>query len=189
MILVLAAMLVLSGMAVAHDRDDDRDDHRFDRGFLSNCDVDWDEEDGTLVISNEDDDDETVAITKKFELFVNGERIDLDRSQKKLVKDYYKNFKKLNKIAEEMGEAGAVLGEKAGMIAAAALKNICKLIDDDVDAEEYEEEIEREAEKIEAAAEKLEAKGEILEEIVEDLEDLHYDMKDSISELDDLEWF
>ena len=189
MVLLLAVMLVFSGVVAAHDRDDECDRHHYDNGFLRDSDADWDADDGTLVISNEDDDGETVEITRKYELFVHGEKIDLDRAQKKLVKDYYKHFKKLDIIAEEMGREGAVLGEKAGLIAEAALKNICKLLGDDEDVEKYEEEIEREAEKIEAAAEKLEEKAEVLEEIVEELEDLHYDMKDAIPELDDLEWF
>jgi hypothetical protein len=189
LILLLASMLVFSGVAVAHDRDDDCDDHHYSHDFLHNCDVDWDEDEGVLVISNEDDDDETVEITKKYKLFVNGERIELDRSQKGLVKDYYKHFKKLHEIAEELGAEGARIGAKGGKIAEVALKNLCKLIEGGDDAEEFEEKIERAVEKIEAEAEKLEAKAEILEEIVDDLEELHYDMKESIPELDDLEWF
>lgn len=189
MVLLLASMLVFSGVAAAHDRDDDCGDHHVDHGFLHNCDVDWDEDEGILVISNEDDDDEVVEITKKYELFVNGERVKLDRAQKGLVKDYYRHFKKLHRIAEEIGMEGARIGAKGGKIAVIALKNLCKLIEDDDDAEEFEEEIEREAEKLEAEAEKLEAKAEILGEIAENLEDLHNDMKEAIPELDDLEWF
>ena len=148
LVLLLASMFLFSGVVVAHDRDDDCDDHHFDGGFLRNCDVDWDEEEGLLTISNEDDDDEMVEITKKYELFINGERIELNRDQKGLIKDYYKHFKKLHKIADELGEEGAILGAKAGKIAEVALKNICKLIEDGDDAEEYEEKIEREAEKL-----------------------------------------
>ena len=189
MALLLASMLVFSGVAAAHDRDDDCTEHHIDRGFLHNCDVDWDEEDGVLVISNEDDDDEVVEITKKYELFVNGDLVKLDRSQKGLVKDYYRHFKKLHKMAEEIGEEGARIGAKGGKIAGVVLKNLCKLIEDGDDAEEFEEEIEREAGKLEAEAERLEAKAEILGEIADNLEELHYDMKEAIPELDDLEWF
>lgn len=189
MILLLASMLVFSGVAAAHDRDDDCDDHNLSHGFLRNCDVDWDEDEGVLVISNEDDDDEVVEITKKYALLINGDRIELDRSQKELVKDYYKHFKKLHKIAEEIGIEGAKIGVKGSKIAEIALKNLCKLIEDGDAAEEFEEEIEREAEKLEAEAEKLEAKAEVLEEIADNLEELHYEMKEAISELDDLGWF
>jgi DNA-binding transcriptional regulator GbsR (MarR family) len=187
-VLLLASMLVFSGAAAAHDRDRDCGDHH-DHGFLRNCDVDWDEDEGLLSITNEDDDDEVIEITKKYVLTINGERIELDRRQKGLVKEYYKNFKQLHELAAEIGEEGARLGVKGSKIAVVALKNLCKLLGDDDDAEEFEEEIEREAEKIEAEAEKLEVKAEKLEDVVDDLEKLHHDLKKAVPELDNLNWF
>ncbi len=188
-VLLLASMLVFSGVVAAHDRDRDCDDDHNDHGFLSGCDVDWDEDEGLLTIANEDDDDDVVEITKKYELTINGERIELNRNQKRLVKKYYKNFKELHETAEEIGEEGAKLGVKGAEIAAVALKNLCKLLGDDDDTEEFEKEIERETAKIEAEAEKLEIRAEKLEDIVDDLEELHYDLKRAVPELDDLYWF
>ena len=189
MVLFVASMLVVSGSAAAYDRDAECDSHHRDRDFLRHCDVDWDEEEGLLTITNEDDDDEMVQISRKYVLTVNGERIELERRQKELVKDYYGHFKKLHEMAEEIGEEGAKLGAEGAKIAAVAMKRLCSLFGDDEDAEEFEEEIEREAEKIEAKAKKLEAKAEKLEEIADDLEDLHHDLKKAIPEIDALDWF
>lgn len=187
-VLLVASMLVFSGPAAAYDRDDECDGHH-DRDFLCHCDVDWDGEEGLLTITNEDDDDEMIEITKKYVLTINGERIELERGQKELVKDYYTHFKKLHEMAEEIGEEGAKLGADGAKIAAVALKRLCSLFGDDEDAEKFEEEIEREAGKIEAKAKKLEAKAEKIEEIADDLEDLHHDMKKAIPEIDALDWF
>jgi gas vesicle protein len=189
LVAVIASLLVFSSLSIAHDRKDDCDGHHRDEGFLHDCDVDWNEEDGTLIISNEADEDEVVEITKGHKLFVNGERVEIDREQKKLVSGYYKNMKKLHDLAEEIGAEGAKLGEKGGKIAEVALKNICKLLGDKEDSEEFEAEIEREAEKLEAEAEKLEEKAAVLEDVVEDLEDLHYEMKDAVPALKGLDWF
>jgi len=185
-VLLFASMLVFSGVVAAHDRDCD---HHNDNGFLRDCDVDWDEDEGLLTIANEDDEDEVVEITKKYVLKINGERIELNRNQKRLVKKYYKNFKELHETAGEIGEEGAKLGVKGAEIAAVALKNLCKLLGDDDDTEEFEEEIERETAKIEAEAEKLEIRAKKLEDIVDDLEELHHDLKRAVPELDELYWF
>jgi hypothetical protein len=185
---LLTALLAFSSLSAAHDwKDDcDRDDH--ESGLYSDCDVDWDEEDGTLTLTSEEDEDETVVITKEYKLIVNGEEVKTSRKQKGLVRDYYKGIRKLHRLAAEIGAEGAELGAKGGKIAELALKNICKLLGDEKDQEEYESVIEREAEKLEAEAEKLEEKAEVLEEIAEKLEGLHYEMKDSIPELRDLDW-
>ncbi len=188
--LFLAAMLVFPAVGLTHDKhkhcDLDGDT------FLDDCDVDWDEDTGTLTITSEEDDEEIVVITKKYVLTVNGEKIDLDKKQKELVKDYYKHMKKLHVMAAEIGEEAAKLGEWGGKVAAKAIREVCDRLldyDDEEEMEKLEEEIEAEAEEIEKVAEKIEAKAEKLEEVAENLKDLHYEMKDAVPELKALEWF
>lgn len=188
--LLLVAMLVFPAAGITHDRHKDCDWD--DDSFLDDCDVDWDEDTGTLTITSEEDDEQIVVITKKFVLTVNGEKIDLDKKQKELVTDYYKHMKKLHVMAEEIGEEAAVLGEWAGKIAGDAIRKVCSRIldaDDEVELDELEEAIEEDTEKIEKAAEKIEEKAEKLEEVAENLEELHYEMKEAVPELKKLDWF
>ena len=186
--LLFVSLLVFPAAVITHDRDHDCD---WDEGgFLDDCDVDWCEDANTLIIEYEDDEDQVVKITKKYELFVNGEKVKLDGKQKDLVKDYYKHMKKLRVMALEIGEEAAKIGEWGGKVAADAIRKFCNsILGDDEEIEELERAIETEVEEIEKAADKIEAKAEKLELVAKNLKDLHYEMKDAVPELEELEWF
>jgi chromosome segregation ATPase len=187
--LLFVSLLVFPAFGITHDRDHDCDWD--DDGFLKDCDVDWCEDTNTLIIEYEDDEDQVVKITKKYELFVNDEKVKLDRKQKGLVKDYYKHMKKLHVMVDEIGEEAARIGEWGGKVAAEAIRKVCeRILDDDEDKiEELERAIEAEVEEIERAAEKIEAKAEKLEVVAKNLKNLHYEMKGAVPELEELEWF
>ena len=57
---------------------------------LDNINIDI--EDGTLILTNKNDDDETVEITEDYELYVNGRYIRTDYREDKLIRDYYDKF-------------------------------------------------------------------------------------------------
>ena len=135
--LLFVSLLVFPAAGITHDRNHDCD--RDDDGFLDNCDVDWCEDTNTLIIENEDDEDQVIKITKKYELYVNGEKVKLDGKQKDLVKDYYKHMKKLHVMAAEIGEEAAKIGERGGKIAAEAIRTVCEsILEDDDEIEDLE---------------------------------------------------
>ncbi len=189
LILLFVSLLFFPAAGIAHDRNHDCD---WDDGeFLDNCDVDWCKETSSLIIEYEKDEGQAVKITKKYELFVNGEKVKLDRKQKDLVKDYYKHMKKLHVMAEEIGEEAARLVEWGGRVAAEAIRKVCVRVldDDEYEAEELERAIEAETEEIEKAVEKIEAKAKKIELAAKNLKNLHYEMKNAVPELEELEWF
>lgn len=149
--LLFVSLLVFPSASITLDRDHDCDWN--DDGFLDDCDVDWCEDTNTLIIEYEEDEDQVVKITKRYELFVNGEKVKLNGKQKDLVKDYYKHMKKLRIMALEIGEEAAKIGEWGGKVAVEAIRMVCERIldDDDDEIEELGRAIEAEAEEIEKA--------------------------------------
>lgn len=151
-------------------------------------DISIDFEDGTLIIECEEYDD-IVEITEDYELYINGDEIEVDRDQKKLLKKYHDSFEDILDMAEEIGLEGARIGARGAKLGIKAVANIVKLVLEDYDSDDLERELEKEADKIEAQAEKLEKKAEKLEDIADDFEKTHRKLRKSIDELDDLEWF
>ena len=152
--------------------------------------VEIDYEDGSMIFMYDGDDCiETVVITEDYELIVNGQHVDLNTRQQKLVEDYYEDFVDIAEFAKEIGLEGARIGAKGAKLGITAIAKIFKLLEKDYDTEDLEEDMERESEKLEKAAKKLERKAEKLEDIVDDLEDRHRSMRRSIPELRRLGWF
>lgn len=147
---------------------------------LENVEVDI--EDDVLILTCEYDRDLWIEITPDHELYISGDRIYLNRYQRRLVGDYYDHFMEIIERAGEIGKEGA----KIGLLAA---KGVLKILVSDYDEGDLEREIEEEAEELDIRAGRLEEMAEELEEVAEEFEDLHYTMKCEIDELNDLDWF
>ncbi|MCK4539196.1 MAG: DUF2884 family protein [Candidatus Krumholzibacteria bacterium] len=183
-LLVLVLSLALSGSANAGKS--------FSKGFdcdlFRGDDIFIDFDDGVIVIEC-DDEDGIIEITDDYKLFIDGDRIELDRGEQKLVKTYYTSFEEILEMAEDLGIGGARLGVQGAKLGLKAVANVIKLIFEDYDSDDLEREMEKEAEKIEKKAEKLEELAEQLEDIADDFERTHRKMRKNIDELDELGWF
>ena len=143
----------------------------------------------TLVLTSKYDDDEYVEITRSYELYINGREIDLSRSQRRLVAEYYDQFFDIIDSAREIGKEGARIGVLGAKLGIKAVKGAVRAIFSEYEMEELEEDLEWESEELEELAEELEEKAEEIEEMAEDFEELHYELREEIEELDRLRWF
>ena len=182
--LVIFVLLAITGNAGAHKMFAGG----FDNDLFRGDDISIDFDDDVLIIEC-DDEDGYIEITDDYELFIDGEEVELDKDQKKLVKKYYNDFDDILELATEMGLEGARLGAKGAKLGLAAVAKVIKLLSEDYDSDDLEEEMEEEADKLEKEAEKLEKLGEKLEDIADDFERTHKKLRRSVDQLDDLGWF
>lgn len=132
---------------------------------------------------------EEVEITADLELYVDGRRIETDRGDRRLLKDYYAQAEEIVAVAEDLGREGALLGARGAAVGVRAVGRVLRLLDKDYDAEDLEADIERDTEKIEFEAEKIEQAGERLEEQIDDLRGIGDRLQERIDDLDRLDWF
>ena len=165
----------------------------FHHNHFSNWDEDisFDLDDGTLIITCEQGRRElsVVEFTEDYELFIDGNEIELNDDQRELVHEFYDQSMDIVDYAKEIGWEGAKIGVEGAKLGAKAIGCLFKLLSPNYDSDDMENEIERAAENIEERAERLEEKAEFIEEMVKDLEDISDDMCDKIPELDRLGWF
>jgi hypothetical protein len=184
----LSVLLLLLSVSFAADgKWSDCKAHIHDAGFMEDVTINFD--DDALLISWQEEPDETVEITGDYELYVNGKHIRTNKHQKELLRIYYDDMARLVQEAERIGIQGAALGVKGAEMGVIAATKALKVIFTDYDSDEMEEELEREAEKLERKAKKLESRADKLEEMVEELEDTHRELKDNIEDLRNLDWF
>jgi hypothetical protein len=185
-VLFISLLLFSSVNAVDYKNRDNKKSYKHS-SILKNVDIDI--EDGSIVITSNDYEDETVKITEDYELYVNGKLIKTNEEQQELVAKYYDLFQEIIQSAKKIGYEGAKLGVEGAKIGAQAVSGIFKLLLSDYDSEDFEKDIERKAEKLEAKADKLEEKAEVLEDMADEFEEIHEKLKDQIPELNKLEWF
>jgi hypothetical protein len=150
----------------------------------------FDLDDDVLIITHEQRRrKEVVEITPDYELFIDGEEIELDAKQKALVGDFYEGCLDIYDQAKKIGWEGAKVGVEGAKLGIKAIGCVFKLLSPNYDEDDLERELEREADKIEAKAAILEEKAEIIEDMADELEDLAYDMRREIPALRRLRWF
>lgn len=154
-------------------------------------DISFDLDDGSIIIEYDGGrrDRSTVEFTDEYELYIDGERIDLNEEQQLRVREFHEQGMDIVDYAKEIGWEGAKVGLEGAKLGLRAIGCLFKLLSPNYDADDMEDEIERAAEKIEARAEILEEKAEIIEEMVEELEDISDDLRDEVPELRRLRWF
>lgn len=145
---------------------------------------------GTLVITHRENRyKDVVEITRDHELYVNDERIKLDKGQQELVDEFYDDCMDMYDQAKRIGVEGAKIGLDGAKLGLKAVGCVFKLLSPNYDTDDLEREMDYEASKIEAKADKLEIKADRLEKMAEELEDVAHDMRRDIPAIDDLGWF
>jgi hypothetical protein len=142
-----------------------------------------------LIISPKCGSYEDVEITDDYHMYINGERIRLNSRGRSLIRNYYKQARRLRKEAMRIGMEGAKVGIKGAEVGIYALAGLVKTLSSDYDKDDFERDIERKARRVEKEAKKLEKKAERVEKMADDLEDLHHDMRRHIKDLRRLDWF
>lgn len=178
-----AVLFVPAGLtAEVHMRCDD-DDNLF-RGD----DVSVDFEDGSIIFTDQES-NETVEITERADLVVNGQVVRLSRGQRALVKDYYVTFDAIVEDAKSIGLQGAKVGARGAALGLKAAVGVLLLLSPNYDGDDLEKDLEEDQEKLERVASKLEKRAERLEKRADKLERLHEGLRDNIDELNELGWF
>ena len=147
-------------------------------------------EDDVLILSDRYDDNETVEITPSYQLYVNGEKVDLTRRQRKLIAQYYHKYFELLDYAVEIGREGAKIGKIGAEIGIKAAAGIIKAIFlTEFKLEDLEDDVEWDTDNLEELIEHLEEKAHEIEELAEEFDELHSELRYKIDALNDLGWF
>ncbi len=149
-------------------------------------DVDINSDDGTIVLVFDDYDDLELKITDKYELFVNGEEIELNKEQQVLVKEYYDGLITILENAKVIGLDGARVGVSGIKVGLKAVAGVFKLLSPEYDSDDLEAEIEKATEQIEKQAAELEKRAAELEKRADDFEKIHLLLIENIPELNKL---
>jgi len=152
-------------------------------------DANIDVKDGNIIITHHGRGRSEIEITRDNELYIDGHFIKTNDQQKKLLAEYRLQVMELVDRAKDIGFEGAKIGIEGAKIGLKAVGGVFKLLLEDYDTDDLEEEMEREAAKIEARADKLEARADELEEMADRLEMMAEELSDQIPELHELEWF
>ena len=140
-----------------------------------------------FIYDKHDKKGDEVLITAKYDLYINHEKIRVDRKTSKLLKIYYNNVWEVREEAFAIGIEGAKIGLSGAKLGLTAVISLPLLLFGDED--EFEERMEEAGEELERKGEELERQGEKLEDKADDLEDLEDELRDRVEELDDLFWF
>lgn len=149
-------------------------------------------EDGALIIGDRDNDQYLMEITRDNKLFVNGKRIKLTSSQKRITQRYYELFSELFTFRNRIGAKGLKIGMSGVKLAAKAVSGAFVVLasgGDEVVTEEFEEDMEREAERLEAEAEKIEDWAEDYELCVDRLNRFYRRNKTEIAAIDHIDLY
>ncbi len=186
---ILLAFLMIAAVYAADPEPDQEYERQYGNGDMCFENVRVQIDDGSVILINQDDDDERVEFTKDYDLLINGDYIKLNHKQQKLVKEFHSLSFDLIDEAKNIGLEGAKVGISGAALGLVAVSNVFKLLSPDYDSEDFEREMEEQAEKLEKKAEKLEEKAEELEEIADELDEIRDDLQKITPELQDYEWF
>lgn len=173
------------------DLDDDHKFHGWNIGydrshFLNNIDLDFD--DGSIILTNDRHDDE-VEITENHDLIINGDEVELDATQRRLVGEFYDQTYQLIDQAKLVGKEGAKIGVKGAKLGVSTIFKLFHLLSPNYDTDDMEREVEAQAELLEAEAKDLESYARDIEDMADDIEDIAEQMSEDIPEIDRLGWF
>ncbi|MHB2147866.1 DUF2884 family protein [Calditrichota bacterium LG25] len=115
-----------------------------------------------------------IKITENSDLLINGERIDLDRREQKLVAEYYDQTMALIQNAKKLGFESVKLALEA--IAKTSLYGISALVGEVFGDYDAEEELEKVTEEMDKKARSLELRGKKLEKMGDQLQKLHAEL-------------
>lgn len=181
-ITIFLSLFILTGASYGVDYKKKKSGHhQYHHAIFENTEIEI--ENGSILVFPKYHDDKTIEITDSYELFINGKQVDLDDDQQELIEKFHTRFFAMIDMAKEVGIQGAAIGLKGAGIGLTAIIGICKLIDEDYDKDDLEEEIEEMAAQLEDEAEELEEQAEELEEACNTLQNLAVEIHDEIPEI------
>lgn len=186
LVILLLMIAVVASPAIAKDRTVYKSSHYDDRDHDRGRHVSFDIEDGSVIITAEDDDEMIVAemeITEDHELYIDGRKIGTTPQQKKLLVEYRELVLSIEMDAKKIGLEGAKIGVAGAKLGLVAIGRVFKMFVSSYDSDDLERDMEYDAEKIEARAEKLEQRAELIERMADDLEELHWELEEEIPEV------
>lgn len=164
-------------------------DHKVDEFLALYEDVDVSITEGSIILAWKYDNSEFVEITDDYNLYVNGNKVKLNRDQKELVAEYYDLLESIIEYAKEIGLESARIGVAGAKIGLKALVGAMKALLTEYESDKLEEDLEDEGKQLEEMARDLEDKAEDLEHLAEALEKTHKSLHKEIPQLRELKWF
>jgi hypothetical protein len=152
------------------------------------ADLEIDVEGGSIIITEEGKDYPRVEITDDYKLFINDERIELDKYQEMLVRDFHVQFFEMVDYGKFLGIEGAKIGLSGAKLGIKAIGRLLKMLFTDYNEDDFERDMEDDADKLEARADELEKKAEVIEDMADELERIAEEMVDEIPALAKLGW-
>lgn len=149
--------------------------------FMNGSSIDFD--DGTLVLERHGRRGIKVEITRKYELFVDGDLIKTNKEQQRLVEETYQLTTDIIDRAKTIGLEGAKIGLEGAKLGLKAVGGVFKMAFTEYTSDDLEEDMERAAEKLEDKADQLEHKADKIEIMAEDLEETFYSLIEMTPEL------
>ncbi|MGD1048410.1 MAG: DUF2884 family protein [Candidatus Krumholzibacteriaceae bacterium] len=182
----LATLVFAAPLAYAHR-------HACERGNQENIlfrseDVSVELEGGSILYSHAHN-ESTVEITQAHELIVDGRAVRLNRTQQRLVEDYYDTFQSIVDQGKEIGIEAAKVGAEGARLGLAAAAGALKLLSSDYDSDDLDRDMGCKKARLEHKAERLEERAARLKRDAHDLRDMHEQLRCDIKELNDLGWF
>lgn len=143
--------------------------------------------DDEITLYNEFTDDE-VIITRKYELIVNDQQIELSPEQKEQVRLFHGQTLKVIDELVNIGLEGGKIGIAGAGLGIKAVAGVFRLLLPGYDEDDLEADMDREADKLEKKAEVLEKRADKLEDIAADAEETFNAMLQDIPALAELNW-
>lgn len=180
MMIVLAAPLV----AEAHSW------NKHDRHHISVSDgSSFDVEDGELTLTHKDrHSKDRVVVSEDGDLTVNGDKVKISNSERKLARKLYREAAELEEMAADIAEDAEKIAAVSTKYASSQIRAVLRALsddDDDVDEERMEAidaKFEKEIDSIEKFADKIETQADKVIDIAEELQE-------RVPELEELDWF
>lgn len=182
-VIILTVILTLS----AFSSELKKNKNHLNFSFFDNVNVEM--VDGDVVFTYNEEPYDIVIFKVNNSLVINGENIELNKRQRKLVEEYRNSVMDMIDGAKRIGFAGAHVGVKGAEIGVKAVVNVLKLMDEDYDSDDYAKELEEAAEKLKMKTEELEEMGDELKELQEVMDDNRDELKESLRELRKFDWF
>lgn len=182
----LATLVFTAPLACAHRHGCERENHG--NNLFRSEDVSVELEGGSILYSHAHG-ESTVEITHACELIVDGRAVRLNRTQQRLVEDYYDTFQCIVGEGKEIGIEAAKIGADGARLGIAAAAGAFKLLSSDYDSDDLDRDIGCKKARIEQKAARLEERAARLKRDAHNLQDMHEQLRCDIKELNDLGWF
>lgn len=127
-------------------------------------------------------------ITPANDLYIRGKSVDLNASQRDLVRSFYDYAYSVTEDSKAIGIEGAKIGISGAGLGLKAGLSVLKLLLPGYDSDDLERDMDAAASRIEEKADVLEEKADNLELIIDDMQDVYDSIIESLPELSEDDW-